>query len=274
MSDASEITYTDDRILGGRVRLLQPASGFRAAIDPVLLAACVPAQPGDSVLDLGCGVGTAGLALAARVGGLDITGLERDPNIAGLAAHNGCANGLTGAGLEAEADRQGSFRVVVGDVLAPPKAIVSATFEHVFANPPFGVATRERVSPEPGRAAAAMEGDAGVDDWVCCAVARVRPGGTVTLIHRSDRLPELIVALSSRLGGVAVFPLWPRAGVPAKRVLVAGQKGSRAPFRLLSGLILHQGDGRYTKAAEAVLRNLGAIDLRGKDAGSRTATAP
>jgi tRNA1(Val) A37 N6-methylase TrmN6 len=229
-------------LLGGRVRLHQPAHGYRAAIDPVLLAAVVTVAEGGQVLDLGCGVGAAALCLLARLAAVRVTGLELQPELAALARCNAALNGV--------ADR---FEVVEGSVLAPPLA--PGGFDVVMTNPPYLEATRAKSPPHAGKAAANVEGEAGLAEWIGAAVRLLAPKGRLAVIHRADRLADLLVALSERkLGAIRVLPLWPKPGRPAGRVVVTARKDARTPLELLPGLVLHRDDGRYTEAAEAVLR--------------------
>ena len=233
---------TEDLLLGGRVRLIQPADGYRVAIDPVLLAAAVPAGPGERVLDLGSGTGAAALCLTVREAGCRVSGLERELALVRMA--------------QLSAERTGvAARVdfMFGDLLAPPPRLAPGSFHHAMANPPY-LPQGGAASPQPARAAAHVEGEAALEDWVRAALTMVRPKGTVTFIHRADRLDALIAAFAGRAGELVLFPLWPEAGRPAKRVLVRARKGVAAPARLAPGLVLHAQGGGFTEAAEAVLR--------------------
>jgi tRNA1(Val) A37 N6-methylase TrmN6 len=233
---------TEDLLLGGRVRLIQPADGYRVAIDPVLLAAAVPAGPGERVLDLGSGTGAAALCLTVREAGCRVSGLERELALVRMA--------------QLSAERTGvAARVdfMFGDLLAPPPRLAPGSFHHAMANPPY-LPQGGGASPQPARAAAHVEGEAALEDWVRAALTMVRPKGTVTFIHRADRLDALIAAFAGRAGELVLFPLWPEAGRPAKRVLVRARKGVAAPARLAPGLVLHAQGGGFTEAAEAVLR--------------------
>lgn len=235
---------SDDRLLGGRVLLRQPRDGYRAAIDPVFLAAAVPAGPGDLVLDVGAGVGAAGLCLARREPGCTVRGIEVQRDLVRLATENVIANGLNGR-----------VEVMVGNLLHPPPRLAPGAFAHVMANPPYLPEAAAPRPPDAGKARAHVEGDAVLADWVRFALAMVRPKGSITFIHRADRLDELMAAVSGKAGDIAVFPLWPGIGKPASRVILRARKGVATPTRLLPGLTLHESDGRYTAAADAVLRD-------------------
>ena len=239
---------TVDEFLGGRIAVLQPQAGHRAGSDAVWLAAAVPAQPGERVLDAGAGVGVAGLCLLARVPQLKVTAVEIDAGLCALAVANAARNGL-----------DASFSVVEADVTAPAKALIAKGltregYDHVIANPPFHVAGTVRPAPDPGRAVAHVMGDGALEGWVRFLAAFAAPKGRLTLVHRPDSLTMLLKLLERRFGDITVFPLFPRAGLPATRIIVQGTKGSRAGLSLLPGLVLHEADGRYTDAAEAVLR--------------------
>lgn len=241
----ADADLSDDKFLCGRLRLLQPLKGYRAATDPVLLAAACPAEPGQSVLDLGCGAGAAALCLGLRVPGLALAGLELQPAYADLARRNADRNGI-------------ALEVHEGDLARMPAAL-RRDFDHVIANPPYYPAGG---SPSPVAARArAMQVDTPLAAWVAAATRRLRPGGWLTLICGADGLPEVLSALAPKLGSAAVLPLAPREGRAALRVIVQARKGGRAPFRLLAPFVIHAGpahDGdreSYTPAANAVLRD-------------------
>ncbi|WP_333815844.1 tRNA1(Val) (adenine(37)-N6)-methyltransferase [Tabrizicola sp.] len=240
---------SDDKFLCGRLRLLQPVQGYRAATDPVLLAAACPAEPGQSVLDLGCGAGAAALCLGHRVPGLALAGLELQPAYADLARRNADRNGIP-------------VEVHEGDLARMPHPL-RRDFDHVITNPPYYHAGG---SPSPIAARAqAMQVETPLSGWVSAATRRLRPDGWLTLICGADGLPEVLAALAPKLGSAAVLPLAAREGRPALRVIVQARKGGRAPFRLLAPFVIHEGpthDGdreSYTAAANSVLRDGAAL---------------
>ncbi len=239
-----------DPLLGGRLVVAQPVRGYRVAIDAVLLAAAVSAHPGERVLELGTGVGASALCLAARVPGVAVVGLEIQAHLAALAAANIADNGL-GAWVS----------VVTGDLRQPPAALAPGSFDRVMANPPYLRAGAHTPSPDPSRAMANGEGDAELADWVDAAAKMLRPRGHFTVIYRADRLDEAISVIHKRFGAVVLFPLWPRAGVAAKRVLLTGRLGAASPARLSAGLVLHGAGGGFSADVEAVLRGAGALEL-------------
>jgi tRNA1(Val) A37 N6-methylase TrmN6 len=248
--EAAEPSFTEDRLLGGRLRLRQPAIGYRVAIDPVFLAASVPAEPRQLVLDVGCGSGAAMLCLAARVPHSRVVGLEMQRDLVRLAGDNVIFNGL-----------EARVSVMIGDLLHPPPRLSPGAFDHVMANPPFNQRGRATPVPTTGKSEATVEGDADLADWVRFSLAMVRAKGTVTFIHRADRIDALLANIAGRAGEVVVFPLWPGQGRPASRILVRARKQVAAPARLAPGLVLHEPDGRFTAAAEAVLRGRAALAL-------------
>jgi len=248
--EAGAPSLTEDRLLGGRVRVRQPADGYRAAIDPVFLAAAVAVEPQQLVLDVGCGSGAAMLCLATRVPDCRIVGLEMQRDLVRLAGDNAILNAM-----------ETRVSVMIGDLLHPPPRLSPGSFDHVMANPPFNQRGRGTPTPIPRKADATIEGDADLAAWVRFSLAMVRSKGTVTFIHRADRIDALLGQIAGRAGEVVVFPLWAGQGRDASRVLVRARKQIAAPARLASGLVLHEADGRFTAAAEAVLREARGLDL-------------
>ena len=243
---------SEDTLLGGRVRLRQPVDGYRVAIDPVLMAASVPAGPGERVLEIGAGSGAAALCLASRVEGCLITGLENDVDLAALCRRNVKANGL---------DR--TVDVIVGDLRDPPARLGPASFDHAMANPPWN---SNGAGPPPRneqRAKAHVEQGADLVHWVRFAATMLRRGGTLTTILTAERLDEHLGAYTaSGIGETVVVPLWSKDdGRPAHRVILRGRKEVRAPVSLLPGFVLHVNNGRYTTEIERILRHGAALDF-------------
>ncbi len=235
---------TQGHLLDGRVRYDQPASGHRSGIEPVFLAAGVPARAGQRVLEAGTGAGAALLCLAWRVPGVLGTGLECDPALAALAAANVAANASAG------------LRIVAGvlEDYAP-----DAPFDHAIANPPWHEAAGT-ASPDAARETARRGDPDLLGRWVGALATHLRPRGTLTLIANAASLPDWLAALpGAGCGSPAVLPLWPRFGSPAKLLLLQAVRGGRAPFRLLPGLVLHESDGAFTKQAQAILRDAAAL---------------
>ncbi|HAV08779.1 MAG TPA: methyltransferase [Rhodobacteraceae bacterium] len=238
---------TQDEFLGGRLRLWQPKAGYRAGVDPVILAASVPAVAGQSVLDLGCGIGTAGLALMARVPDVQVTGVEVQAFYADLARRNAQENAMALAVIEA-------------DLAVLPKELRAVTFDHVIANPPYF--DRGASVPAPlGIREKAMGEVTPLALWIDVAARRVKPRGYVTFIHRAERVPEVLGLMAARLGSLQVLPLTPRVGREAQLCLIRGRKTGRAAFRLHAGVVMHEGAGHpgdresYTPLLQSVLKH-------------------
>src|SRR5215468_4131189 len=234
---------TEDAVLGGRLRLRQPSRGHRVGHDAILLAAAVPARAGDAVVELGAGVGAAGLALAVRVAGIKLTLLELAPQLAALAAENARLNGL-------------SAQVATLDVAAPPRAFAADGLRpeqaaRVMMNPPFNDPVRQRASPDGGRRLAHAAPRATLVAWT----------KTAARLLRADGLGDVLEALKPAFGAATVLPIYAKPGESAIRVLVRATKASRAPLQLLPGLVLHDPAGRATVAANAILRAGEALPL-------------
>ncbi len=210
-----------------------------------MLAAAVPAKNGQTALELGAGVGTASLCLAARVKGCAVAGIEMDQDLVDLAIVNAEANGMAAR-----------VRFVAADIRALPRQLRTA-FDHVFCNPPFHEAGGQ-ASPDAGRARARQDRGA-LGAWIEAGIKRTGPKGTFTAIVRADRLRDVLGAMPPR--GVSIFPLWPKRGAAAKRIIVQLRRDAKAPLVLRSGLVLHEPDGRYTPEADAILRRAGALEI-------------
>jgi len=249
MVQGQAMSITENALLNGQVRLRQAREGYRVGMDAVLLAAACQARPGARVLDAGCGVGAVMLAAAALNPDLFFVGLERDPEAAALARENVALNGL-----------ETRVQVTDGVVGAAPAARL-APFDAILANPPFfddagalrapGAAKREAwLNPE------------GLDVWTRFLTSSVREGGTITLIHRADRLADILTAMAPKAGAFQIRPIAPFADAPAKRVIVRAVRTGKAPLRLLPPLVLHdrEGDAKHTPAAEAILRGAARLE--------------
>ncbi len=244
----AETELRDDAFLGGKVMIRQPRRGFRSGSDAVLLAAAVPARPGQRVLDAGCGAGTAGLCLARRVGGIRLAGIELVGEMAALAAENARRNGI-----DAEIHQ--------GDVKAPPAALHKRCFDHVISNPPFFALGRSRPSPDPLRAAARTEISADLGQWLDFCIHALAPSGRLTLIHRYERLAEIRAILAAHRFGGMILPLSARPGEAAKRVIVSARADDGALVQC-NAFVLHEGSGgAYRAEAEAILRHGAALDM-------------
>ncbi len=239
---------TDGHLLGGRVLYRQPAEGFRSGIEPVLLAAAVPVRTGAHVLEAGTGAGAGLLCLSHRVSGIQATGVELDPAMAAIAAENARRNGFAG------------IDIVIGDIasVALPRA-----FDHAIANPPYHPADGS-ASPDAGRELAKRGSAELIETWIERLSGALHRRGTLTLIVPAWLIPACLTAMAaSRCPCSAVFPLWPKPGRPAKLVLLRGIKDGLSPTRMLPGLVLHQPDGTFTEAAQAILASAAALPLDG-----------
>jgi tRNA1(Val) A37 N6-methylase TrmN6 len=234
-----DIALTEDAVLGGRVRLLQPRHGYRVSVDAILLAAAITPAPGERVLDLGAGAGAVGLCLAARVPGCIVVGVELQPAFADLAERNATRNALNGR-----------VRTIIHDLARDLPADLGP-FDHVVSNPPYLAAAVADPSPDPSKALATVESSAGLARWLAVATGALKPEGSLTLIHRLDRLEEIaghLVRLDWADIAVKRLP-------PAARVLVHARRAAQPRLVQSVPLVLHQPDGSYTAEAEAILRH-------------------
>lgn len=253
---AERSDVSEDAVLGGKLVLRQPLRGHRFGHNSILLAAATAAHIGERAVDLGSGVGAAGLALARRVEGLDVTLVEIDPVLAELAAENIARNGLAWLA-----------RAVCLDVAASAAAfsaagLVQETADHVLMNPPFN--SPYNPSPDRGRRLARTGSRETLALWLKTASRLLRPSGAVTLIWRADGQGEVLAALEAGFGTVVVLPVHPKPGAPAIRVLVRAVKNGRGPLAILPGFVLADADGKPSAEAETVLRAGSALALTGR----------
>ena len=245
-------SWTEDKLLDGRVTVLQPHRGYRAAIDPVLLAAAVPALRDEHILDLGSGTGVASLCLAARLQDVHVTGLELQHGLVDFARKSAGNSGL-------------SARVAFesGNILTPPNSVTRSKFDHVMANPPYMAKGTGFPPHDPQKSVAHVEGPAVLEDWLALAQTSIKTGGTVTFIHRADRQKELTASFTGGTWHVTIYPIWPRDREgSAKRVIVHARHGDATSQVMARGLVLHDAEGCYTEKANAILRDCLSIDLQ------------
>lgn len=244
---------TQDAFLGGRLHIWQPRDGYRAGVDPVLLAAATPAKAGQSVLELGCGVGVASLCLGARVEGLDLIGVELQESYFDLAVQNATENAI-------------DFAVILADLTALPAALRQRSFDHVIANPPYYRRAHGTPAKDGGRDVA-LAGETPLESWIEIAAKRLAPKGMLTMIQRIERLPDLLAGVRGRLGSVTITPLTPRIGRAPELILMQALKDGRADFRLAPPVHLHEGTAHvqgkpdYNPLIENALRHGGAFDI-------------
>lgn len=238
-------------LLNRRVLLHQPEGGFRTSIDAVLLAAACVAKTGQSLLDLGCSTGAAGLCVLARVPGLRLTGIDIQADHIALAQENAALNGIS-----ALCDFE------TADVMAFKRHDLEGNnvqFDHIICNPPYNDAQAHTRSPSEAKALAMGHAHTTLQDWIDCANRNLKSGGSFTLIHKADQIDKILRAMGRRFGAVEIFPIEPRAGREASRVIVRALKDRKTPARLHPPLILHEENGDYTEAADAVLRDMQAL---------------
>jgi tRNA1(Val) A37 N6-methylase TrmN6 len=245
---------SEDAVLGGRLRLRQPLTGHRVGHDAILLAAATGARAGEHAVDLGAGVGGAGLALARRVDGLKVTLVEIDVALAVLAGNNARLNALDGRVDVRACDAESTNALATA-------GLVAGSIDRVLMNPPFRDATRQNLSPDAARRLAHAASPGLLSRWVAAAAWLLRAGGVLTLIWRADGCDEILAALTSEFGAAALLPVYPRAERPAIRVLVRAEKGARGAPVELPGLVLNDAEGKPTTAAEAVLREAQPLSL-------------
>lgn len=233
-------------VLGKSLELLQQEDGFKTSIDAVLLAAACPAKKGETLLDLGCGVGSAAFCALKRVPETTLTGIDILPEAIAIADQNAIRNGM--------AERSTFTCIDIRD-------FEDMSFDHVICNPPYLDAGGHLRSPSAAKATAMGFGEDDIDlkDWVDCAYRNIKGQGSLTMVHRADMVDEIIRAMGKRFGAIEIIPLWPKAGVDAKRAIIRAIKNRKSKARIHAGIMLHTEDGGYTSQAEKILRDMQAI---------------
>lgn len=245
---------TEDGFLGGRLTMRQPASGYRAGIEPVFLAASIDAKPLDRVLELGCGVGVALACLASRVADLRLAGIEVHQGLSELAKENMSLNNI-------------DARIFKADIRNLPRELLDESFDHILANPPFFSKSSGTLAREDSRKSGRVE-DAELPVWIETAVRRLAPRGHFSIIQRTAKLRIILASLDNRMGDICVRPLVGRVGQEAEHIIVSARKGAKGGVRLLSPFVLHEGkhhDGdrdSYTSAAKAILRDGSGFEFK------------
>jgi tRNA1(Val) A37 N6-methylase TrmN6 len=252
MMDTQQIPVTDDFFLGDRLRIRQPAKGYRAGIDAVLLAAT--AEAGGRILDVGAGCGVVGLCVAARLPDANVVLVERERALCALARQNVVANAMAAHVSVVEADITAALTNETRAIL------VDASFTHVLANPPFHDSAGGTAAASELKAASHAMPAGTLDEWLRFMARVAAPGGRATIIHKADALPDILDVFRGRFGAITVRPIHPRPGDAAIRVLVDGIKGSRAPLTLRPGLILHGNGHAFTDELNAILRHGAALE--------------
>lgn len=241
-TQSSAITVLDKRVI-----LHQPINGLKTSVDAVLVAAACPAsKAGQRILDMGCGVGTIGICIHARIPGIHLTGIDIQAPHLDIAQKNSVTNNVQNADF------------IHTDIRRYENA---EPFDHVVCNPPYLEAGTYLDSPKDERAKAIghENSDVSLKDWVECGFRQLKHNGSFTIIHRADQSDKIIQFLGKRFGAIEIIPLWPKQNEDAKRVIIRAIKNRKTPARLSSGLVLHQDNGDYTLEAQKILRDMAAL---------------
>jgi len=228
---------SQDAFLGGKLQIWQPREGYRAGTDPVFLAAAVRAEAGQSVLELGCGVGVASLCLGRRVEGLALTGVELQSDYADLARRNASENGI-------------DLEVVQADLDALPLDLRQKSFDHVIANPPYFETKRLTPPKDVGKEISHIAQPGSIANWVETGVRRLAPKGVISLVHLTESLTEVLGVLSGKCGEIEIYPIVSRGNRPASRLITTARKGSRTPLVLHPPKIVHRQEAHTSDAKD------------------------
>ena len=255
LNDMTEIAgISQDDFLGGAIKLYQPEEGYRIATDTVFLAASIKYDSKDRILDMGAGTGGILSCLVARTeqmasGGI-FHGIEMQQELLNIAKRNARENSL-----------DNYIEYFSGNIASPPESCVPNSYHHVVTNPPYLKKNGSTASPYETKAVAHMDGQFELEKWIHLCLRMIKPLGYLTLVHRADRLDDIIAALHGKAGDIIVYPLWSTKGKEARRVIIQARKGGKGILALKSGLIVHTSDGTFTPEAEAILRHGAALNI-------------
>jgi tRNA1(Val) A37 N6-methylase TrmN6 len=250
----NDLHLTQDDFLGGRLNLIQPKKGYRITSDSVYLAASISLKAGESILDMGAGNGGILSCLATRLGqdakGCIMHGIEIQPELMTMDIKNAQINGH---------DEFTSY--FEGDIFKEIEACAPNSYHHVVSNPPYFEKGKITASPHKTKALAFGEDMVDLKKWVERCLRMVRPKGTLTLIHRAERMDDIICALNGKAGSIVIFPFYPKQDKDASRIIIRAQKDAKGLLSLKSGLIVHKSNGDYTPAIENILRHAKYLDI-------------
>lgn len=241
---------TSDKFLDGKLIIKQPRKGYRAGIDAVLLAAVVHPKLGDKILEIGAGVGTVMLCIAAHCPAANITGVEIQEDLVSI-----CQENIKDNHFE---DR---INILQGDLSNPPVLLKPNTYDHVISNPPFHDYGPQAGNDIKTKSLSRHVSNVTLQDWIIGCLRFVKPRGLLTLIHRADQLDDSLNALRTISGGIKIYPFWPKQEKPAKLVILQARKGVKSACTIRPGMVLHDREGKYTQEAESIFRGSGRIEI-------------
>ncbi len=236
------MSYKENYLLNKKVKIYQPDNGYHASIDAVFLSALIDnAHPKEQILDIGSGTGAVSLCLAYRFPQCKITGLEIQPYLAEL------------SNLSAKSNNFNNLEYINCDIRHPINNMTYCSYHHVITNPPYS--NGYMPSPNLSKALAHDFQQFDLPRWLSFSLKMIRPKGYFYTINRTEALDSILSCLYGKVGDITIIPLYSKEGQPANRILIRARKASHAPTKIMSGFIIHNPDGSYTKACEYILRD-------------------
>ncbi len=234
-------------VLNKTLALYQAPDGFRTSMDSVMLGAACPAKAEQSLLDLGCGVGSAGLCALKREKSIHLTGIDIQASHIDTATKNANINNMS--------DRAEFICSNIKELNLGNK------FNHVICNPPYMKSGAHISSPSKSKALAMghIEENIDIKDWIACAHRHIKGQGSLTIIHDAGQIDNIIHALygkngNKKFGAIEIIPIFPRKNTPAKRIIIRAYKHKKSPATIHQGIIMHKENGDYTNEADNILR--------------------